>query len=155
PRTQEPMTLFIPILLRIDTRLYRYRIVSIVRFLVKTCGAEKGESHFQITSYSFSIKALPPPPRRRHPRQLVVVDERGAEVERGGGCEALAHARILSRADFEQQVPPGFEVLRGGGDEAVVDGEAGRAAVEGEARLLVADVRGQGGPLGFGDVRRV
>ena len=56
--------------------------------------------------------------------------------------ETLAGRTFLGGTDLDDQMTPGNQVIPGTGDELIEDGIAARAAIERQARLVVADARG-------------
>ena len=67
----------------------------------------------------------------------------------------MGEGGALAEADLEGEEAAGAEGVEGLGDEAAVEREAVGAGVEGERGFVVADLGGEGGGVGVGDVGRV
>ncbi len=83
-----------------------------------------------------------------------VADEADVFEKVGGGEDGLGLGRLVVR-DLRGEEAAGLEVVLGARDDAAVEVKAVEAAVEGETRLVVADVRREGGDVGGGDVGRI
>ena len=81
---------------------------------------------------------------------LEVADE--FNVVEAGAVEEGFDVGLLAETEFEDEVAAGDEGAMGGGNEAAVDGKAVFTAEEGDMRFMFADLDGNEGAVGVGDV---